>query len=168
MKLAAATFLLLSIEASALFAQELATLAPGLRVRITDAAGARLTGHIRSTDADALNVSSGNRGVVTVRRADVARLEVGFARSYGRAGAITGGLLGLAAGLAIDTSGSDDCGCRAIAVSPFLAMAGTGAGFVVGRLIRPARWSEMPLDRVRVGVAPVRGGGAGVRVSLAF
>jgi hypothetical protein len=168
MKLAAATCLLLSIVASAVSAEEPATLAPGLRVRITDASGARLTGRIQSTNDDALNVWSGNRGVVTLRRAEVVRLEVGFGRNYAVHGAVAGGLLGLGAGLAIDNMDSDGCGCRMIAASPFTAMAGTGVGYLIGRFIRPARWSDLPLDRVRISVAPVPGNGGAVRISLAF
>jgi hypothetical protein len=170
MKLAAATCLLLSTLSSALSAQEPATLPRGLSVRVTDAAGDRFTGRIQSTDAAALRVRRPNGQVVNLPRERVARLEVGSTRNFQRRGAIAGGALGLAAGLAIDTRSSDDgCGCGSmIPATPFLALIGTGAGFLVGTVVRPARWTDIPLDRVRVGVGPVRGKGVAVRVAIAF
>lgn len=163
--LAAAACLLVSIEASA---QDAATLPPGLRVRVTNASGARLTGRIHASDAETLTVAGPRGRFVQVPRADVARLEVGFGRSYAVQGAVAGGLLGLGAGLAIDTADTDGCGCRALVVSPFTAMAGTGVGYLIGKFIRPARWSDVPLDRVRVNVARLPGNGGAVRISFAF
>lgn len=154
-------------------AEERLTLAPGLRVRVTTASSGRpLTGTIQSTDDAVLDVISEGRAT-RVRRDQVTRLEVGVGcKDYTVKGGIVGGLAGFAAGVAYlagdQSCPEPHCGEWDIFMPVALGMVGTAAGAGAGWLIRPEGWTDIPLDRVRVGVGRAPHRGVEVRVSFAF
>jgi hypothetical protein len=102
--------------------------------------------------------------------ASIDRLEVARGqRSAAREGALIGGAIGATLGglaaaffsaLACDIPGG---GCES-SVEPYLVLAGGGAaagaglGALAGLTVRKERWEPVRLDRVRVGIAPARGG----------
>jgi hypothetical protein len=163
----------LAIAAGTAFADQAVPMPAGTRVRVTtpEVQARRVTGTLveASERVIVLAFASGERRAIPVEA--VTRLE----RSRGRrghpvAGAVVGGLLGggfvaLMSGLACDV---EDCeGSPAGAV---LLGVGLGAlpGAGVGALIKTERWDAVPADRVRLTLAPVRGSGAALRLSLQF
>lgn len=174
MKGAALAALGLALVSPPARAQEPMTLAPGLPVRLkTKASGGTLTGTIQSSDAAVLDVITAGR-VTRVRRDDVTRLEVGVGRgNYRLAGGIVGGLAGFGVGAASiggepSCPPTEICDEWAIFTPIILGALGGAAGWGLGSLIRPQRWTDIPLDRVRVHAGPISGRGVGVRVSFAF
>ena len=56
----------------------------------------------------------------------------------------------------------------AIIVAGVFGIVGAGVGAIIGGIIRTDRWEKVPVDRIRLGFAPQRDGGAVISASLAF
>jgi hypothetical protein len=153
---------------------------PGEKVRLTTHTGTgRDKGVVVAADAEALTVSLGTgKPPLRVPLASLERLEVARGRrSAAKEGAITGGIVGGAFGIfaisvlsAVLCDNSDGCDASAQAYlggAGIFGAGGAGLGALVGLAIKKDRWERVPVDRVRVGLEPVRGG-AGVGVSLAW
>lgn len=164
---------LLLAPVTATLAQQRAPLDPGQRLRIT-APGlgmeqqAALLERVRG---DTLVVTADS--TVSVPVTAVTRLEV----FRGRSGhAWTGAVIGAGAGAAVGTvTAVLVCESAWCTVDGGVIMAGLGIGILsgglagagVGALIKSDRWEDVPLDRLRVGLAPGPHG-ASVVISLAF
>jgi hypothetical protein len=78
-------------------------------------------------------------------------------------GAVTGAVLG-----PYTVPGEGDTAERkAVAGAVLLGAAGALSGVVIGALIKTDTWEEVPLEGLRVSIAP-RGGGVGLGVHLEF
>ena len=130
-----------------------------------------------STDSVALAV--GNRtDTLRLPIASVTRFEVSRGRkSKTLSGMGIGAAIGVGTGAilgAIATSGeclfeSDPCpGAGAVAGAVLLGVPGLLVGTIVGALTKSDRWEEVPLDQLRVSIAPQRDGSFGLGFSVAF
>jgi hypothetical protein len=163
-------FLLLTTLATA---DEEPPLGAGARVRVkmSNAQGS-LVGGLLALDNERLTLQIENEKAPRVLpRAEVTALAVsGGRRSRGR-GALIGAGVGAVVGAVIGFAGGDDPDVDEGGMTASQnAVEGAGIFGVMGALIGLAvppgeRWREVPLDRVRVSLLPVRG--RGVRVSVA-
>ena len=174
----AALFLALQVPARG---QEPLPLAPGARIKVR--AQETHIGTLLTLDSVALVLrQDGMQDTLSVPRETIRRLEVSAGRKSAagkgaRIGGIAGGGLGLLAGAAaaienpcdgpsfcLDLFGPED-------IPLFVVVAG-GTGAVVGALIgalgRTDRWTEVPVDGLRVGIVPLRDGTIGFALSRTF
>ncbi len=77
-----------------------------------------------------------------------------------------GGLLGAAC--ASDPWFQDDAGACAIAGAVVFGAGGALVGAIIGAMITGTRWEEVPLERLRLQVAPQRDGRFGLGASVRF
>ena len=137
--------LLLLMPLCDLAAQERQINLEGARVRVSaPAAGIeQLICRAAAPQPDALILDCGTRFVVPL--GSVRRLEI--SRGH-KSRTLEAGLVGLAAGVALGATLTDDVAGGAVA-----AGAGTLLGLAIGSMIRGERWQTVRLDRVRLGVA---------------
>jgi hypothetical protein len=177
----AGTLTLVVFVAGQLFAEDAEQPLVGARVRLTT--GARqetqqLVGDLLGLDDHSLKLKvdeqSGPRDVL-VPRATIVRLERSRARgTRGKGagiglleGAVVGGVLGFAAGgschgnefLCFDRSATVP------GLGLFFGAVGAGIGALAGH---GERWEDVPADRFRVAIGPVRGRGVTARLSFSF
>jgi len=145
----------------------------GSRIRIQAPASiqGRIEGTVMAMDETSLLISTNDQRPLTVRRQDIASLEVSAGRQRS---AIQGTVIGAIAGiLLLQTSVRDQCAGNDTAcytdrsratVDGLVGGAIWGAG--IGALIKRDRWMAVPVESVRLSVAPSRG--RGVRLSLSF
>jgi hypothetical protein len=128
-----------------LAAQERQINLEGARVRVSaPAAGVeQLICRAAAPRPDALVLDCGTRFVVPL--GSVRKLEI--SQGY-KSRTLEGGLVGLAAGLVLAVTLTDDFASGAVA-----AGAGTLFGLTIGSTIRGERWQTVRLDLVRLGVA---------------
>jgi hypothetical protein len=149
----------------------LSPLTLGSRVRLSapTIASRRIQGVVLQIDPEYLVIGGSRADPLRVSRRAITGLEI---RTGRRGNAWKG--MGIGAGFGALGWGIHPCvneGC-AKGFSPELAVYGallggiSGAG--VGALIKSDRWSDVPLDRVRVGLIPARGRGAGLCLSIGF
>jgi hypothetical protein len=136
-----------------------------LRVTVAPAGG-RLVGDLVALDATRITLRVKERGEPwIVRREDVLKLEASQGRRSRIRGALIGTAIGAGGGALI---GSADKGYGAAGALGGALVLGL-AGGVIGALVPAAeRWRELPGNRLRFSVGPVRGRGAAVAVSVAF
>jgi hypothetical protein len=158
--------------------------ASGPRVRVTapSFSGKRLVGNLVGLDATTLTLQRpGAKGSLQVPRATITIVEASRHRSRKAVGAGIGLLVGLGATAAVYMGAGDRCaGAPKDDLLPQLLCAvGTrGSAILSGILIVPAatllglvaapgeKWEVSTTDRLRIAVAPTRGGG--VRAALAI
>jgi hypothetical protein len=163
--------LLCLASASGLRAEEVGVIAPGARVRVTaPVVGSKpLLGAIATVTEETLDLRvKRQEPVVSVRRADIVRLQVSRGRARRKA-ALIGGSIGAAALLGVTyfdcTQWSAD-GCDPAASVAASAGIGFAVGAAVGALVAPERWQEIPADRSRVALVLARGKRAAVTVAF--
>ena len=150
---------------------DLSPLTVGSKVRLSapTVATGRIQGVVLEADQEFLIVGGRRPDPLRVSRRAVTRVEV----VTGRRGHAWMGMW-IGAGIGALLAGSNPCvneGC-AEGFSPEFAVYGallggmSGAG--IGALIKSDRWTEIPVDRLHVGLGPVRGRGVGLRVSVGF
>jgi hypothetical protein len=154
---------------------------PGRRIRVAVPGQRSIIGTLQAMDATALTVKpDGSTGLVTLDRARISRLEVsqrsGRPSSGAAGGFVAGGLLGAMLGLVVP---HDICrGClrppnyqppgRASLVLVTSAIFGV-LGAAIGAAVRPGeKWEVVSFDRLHVSVAPARGRGVRMAVSVGF
>ena len=172
--LAGSLSLALAMPTAAALAQEPSEVIPGTRVRITapTVAEKRLVGTITAWGPENLTVTS-EKGPIVLPRGAVSRLEVSRGRKSRGRGALVGAGIGVGAGVVGGFAhGSDPPGLVSFNASFYAfgyGILGAAAGALIGLAITPGeRWEELPSTRFRVSVAPVRGHGLGVFLTLAF
>jgi len=166
------------LATAAATAQTIGEPAPGVgdRIRIRTLAGSFFTtGRLLAADADTITLAPEGRdaGQLSFARSEIARLDVFQGRkSYGVAGGLIGASALFVGALMVcsddifcnGADGSDDTAKNALAA----AGAGGLIGGLLGMLIRSDRWTSVPVDRVRVAIAPVRARGVALSVSVGF
>ena len=157
-------------------AQRSLTLVRGQRARVTAPALGAYHHELRYVGSfgDTLMFSADT--VLAVPLADVVRLEIlKGQRSYKWPGAAIGlgcgALVGVGIGYAVTTDGSGNWDfSRPMAVmvgGVAFGVIGTGVGAWVGLSIRTDQWRDVPLEGLRVSVAPVRSGlSVGARITF--
>ena len=142
-------------------AQQAPQLVPGQRIRLTGplGTGSRVTGVFSAVRGDTVVLREPRATTeTTVPRDWVRSVEVCEGRRY--AGAIGAGI-GALCGLTICTKGPW-----------FVHLLGGAAGAAIGALagsaLVPERWASLPLDQLRVGVAPLPDGRWRVGAALAL
>jgi hypothetical protein len=156
------------------------SIAVGSKVRLLAPAAIQGTieGTVMATDAESLLIGVDGRGPARVSRNAITRFEMAFGRRrHTRTGLIIGTaagalLVGLAAAIPKDEfcplgepstqSCLDDRSALLAFGLPALALEGAA----IGALIKSDRWLPVPLENVRLSLAPTRG--HGVELSLAF
>ena len=171
-----------------------AQLRPGERVRVTghfcqfysNCAGGypqHRVGSFVAWESDTLVVQS-NGDTLAVPQDFVTKLEVSTGRGYSKAHAIAGMIGGMFVGSLIGIAIADvtaEEGCSSLDVTAkrdkgnclangFLVgfLGGSLVGWGIGALIPGDRWADVPLDRLRVSVAPQRDGRFGLGLSVRF
>ena len=146
--------------------------APGLGVPNRD-------GILRLLDADSLVMRPeyGGPSRLVIPLASLTRFEVHRGgKSHVGAGAGYGALAGavIGVGSAAILCSNATFGCAEFTGGVYLVLGGGGAvaglliGSIVGALITTERWEEIPLDRLRLQVAPQRDGRFGLGLSVRF
>jgi hypothetical protein len=163
------------------------SLSAGARVRLTapSVSGKRLTGTVLGIDDATLTLRRGPRGeTMQVPRAAITTLEVSRGGRRGK-GALIGAAAGLASGVALGLGTGHHCtgsdwellyvvltvgvDCRGGSRAAVLSALTVPSGALVGFLLAPGeKWEMASTDRLRIGVAPTRGGGVRAAVSLRF
>ena len=152
--------------------EEAQSVPAGTLVRVTapSVSKGRIEGTLLSASEHQIVLALPDSEPRTIPRGKVARLE--WSRGYHRhpiPGAVVGGLLGGAffgaASLALCDAASCSVSMAAVGVG-FALGALPGAG--VGALIKTRAWAEVKPSRVKVVVAPVRGRGVAVQLTLRF
>lgn len=189
--LAVASALLIPVEC--LIAQQPLPLEVGQRVRVSHSCTTRSfarstredcqrdTGALALITADSVVLREDGATQVALPLTSTTRIEVrrGQHRRWGR-GALIGGVVGGATGLALSVAWvADDCcwancGCSG-QEAPVIAGA-TAVGFIgfgiigagIGALIKTDLWEEVPLDRVRVSFAPQQDGRIALGLTYRF
>jgi hypothetical protein len=129
-------------------------IAPGDRVRVTNQAGAAVTGRALALHEDTLDLDTGD-GTTSVAAGSVQRLEVRQG-SHGHAGvgAIVGLVIGGIAGAALIASagdGGDYAFPPEVAIAPVLVIGGLLLGTIVGAAARGDNWVEVPTTALAEG-----------------
>jgi hypothetical protein len=144
----------------------------GTRIRVTTPkhVAGRLTGTLAEVSDREMVIALSSAERRTIPLDGVTRLE----RSRGRhghwaPGAVVGAVLGGAFFGAASMALCDAASCS-VSMTAVLVGAGLGAlpGAGIGALIRTERWEEAKGTRVRVGVAPTRGGGVAGSLKVQF
>ncbi len=164
----------LLVPLAALSAQEPPPIEAGSRIRVTaPAAGAdKLVGTWLDSDGVELRVQTEEQpSPLTISLADVTRLEVSNGRKSkwligAGIGAVGGAVLGAALGANMQGDFSDSD--KRIIAATGLGLAGALVGGLVGSQIKTERWEEVPLDRLRVSIVPLRDGRFALGLSVEF
>ena len=155
-------------------AQESLPVEPGVRVRVT-ASECELRGQVATLQAlraDTLVLESTECSLASVTHLDVSRGQ--------RSHALLGAGIGFAAGTlgtVIYCSGnrnefSDEGKCEVLGrdftllATGLVGAAGGIVGVIMGYVIKTDRWEEVPLDQLRVSLAPRRDGGFAIGFSV--
>jgi hypothetical protein len=173
----------LLVPLAALSAQEQPPVEAGSRIRVTaPTVGAdELVGMCVEVDATRLRVQAEEQASpLTISLTDVTRLEVSQGRKSNAlaglgigflGGAAIGAVLGSAAGReeggpeTLCTGDKTECAVFGAAVGG-VAFGAIGAG--IGALAKTERWEEVPLDRLRVSIVPLRDGRFALGLSVRF
>lgn len=134
-----------------------------VRLRAPTAVQGRIKGTVMEMDEKSLLVSADDRTPVRVPRQAITQLEVSTGR---HSKALKGMLIGAAIGGVVGVY--CDLDCNAAAVHAAGAVSGAVGGLLVGALFHGDRWSSVPLESVRVSVAPARGRGLALSLSLGW
>ena len=102
---------------------------------------------------------AGQDSLLALPLGSVSSLEVRRQKTMALRGAGIGLVSGAMFGLA--TGASEVIDVRYITV-PLFGLAAAGIGALIGHHVKIDRWETVPLDRLRVGIVPQRGGGLAV------
>ncbi len=154
------------------------------RIRVTGPSGKRLVGVFASLDETTLRIErEEGTSPIAVPRASITKIEVSRRRSRNALGAEIGLVAGIATAIVIGLATGDDCEAivgddfesrlsRAFCFDRGETAVITGvltvpAGILLGLAAAPGeKWEASSTDRLRLAVAPARGGG--VRAALAI
>jgi len=177
---ASALFLLVFVASAPLPAQAPPPIQPGTRVRVTTVHQPGLwkaNGTCVAISADSiLFAPSGGGGPLAIRFDSLARLDVTRGLRHNAVkGAIVGASIvfvsaqiGFVAGFFRCVEEDHPCPFLLAATMALLASPALPAGAIVGALIKTERWERVPLDGLRVRLAPQRDGRLGIGLSVAF
>ena len=144
-------------------------LAVGNRIRLLapTVVSGRIEGMVIQIDETSVLVGMNDRVPMSVPRQAIAELDVrlGQKRQW-RKGMIIGAAV-TALSVAVLCAG-DQCSSSDTGLILGLVAEGAAIGAGIGALFKADRWGPVPLDRVRVGLAPTAGRGVHFSLSLAF
>lgn len=158
------------------------SIAVGSKVRLLapTAMQGTIEGTVMATDAESLLVGVDGRGPARVSRNAITHFEIAFGRRRNtRTGLIIGAVAGaLAVGVIAAIPKDEACppgepttqSCLddRSALLAFGLPAFAAEGAAIGALIKSDRWLPVPLENVRIGLAPTRGHGVGLSLALRF
>lgn len=156
-------------------ADALALVAPGTSVRLASRLiDGRISGRVLRADGHSLELLPKRGAAVRVPYGTLTSLDVSFgSRRHVREGLLAGLAFGVVMGVTADVDEdacdwNDETYCsrrEAVGVS-VLGGALLGAG--IGALVKTDRWQAVAVDELRVGLAPLRGRGAGLALALSW
>ena len=159
-------------------AQELPPVKVGDRVRVTAPGVHRLEGPVLllTTDSLVMRFEYGAPNRLAIPLASVTRLELSMpGASRAGQGALTGLAIGGGGGAIVAVTvcaGSfyleDAAGLCVLAGAVIFGAGGALVGAIIGDMTTGTRWEEVPLDRLRLQVAPQRDGRFGLGLSVRF
>ena len=130
-------------------------------------------GLVSGLSLDTLRVATAGSGVVSVAWSDVRSLRARTEVGRWKLGLAVGGGLGLVGGLAVYAGECfsilgtpDDCG--SVGLTVLTTVGGALVGALIGSAIRRSRWEVVPLERLRVSLAPQREGRFALGFSVSF
>jgi hypothetical protein len=174
-KIASGTILLLA--ASGAGAQDVVTVAPGQRVRLTladsNSEGSSLVGEAVALDDSRMTLRVSHRkDLVVVPRPSIQQLELSTGRGSRGRKALIGAAVGTAIGVVVGLNDYEG------ATDPITSKAGTAMiggvllgtlGALVGVALPPGeRWKKVPTARIHLALTPVRGRGGAISLAFAF
>lgn len=177
------TLTLLPLLAGNVLADDAPPLILGSRIRVT--ADRRIVGKLLARDDQTLTLDLGDaKDPVEVPRAAIIRVEQSVRPSRRGQEALGGAAAGAFAGLALGALRGSSARASLLGYPPgehrewsgpsplaFFLVYGlvlVPAGAIVGALSGGERWKKVPLDRIKVGLAPTRGRGIAGGVSVSF
>ena len=146
-----------------------------VRLQAPTAVQGRVQGTVMEVDRESLLVSTENQRPLRVSRGAITQLEMSFGRSgHAKKGALIGGAIGVAyAAVILALPEGEPCTptpeypCYTSGeYAGAMLVGGVLGGALVGHLIKRDVWTPVPLEGLRIGLAPARGGG--VRYALSF
>ncbi len=144
----------------------------GSRVRLETAAvaGQRVQGTVADIGAEALTVTTDSQQRVVVTRSTIRRLELSTGQHRQTVhgiliGAATGAVLSVVLPKCVN-EGCTSSGGFDPTFALLYAFGGAACGGLIGTAIKTEGWSSVPLQSVRVGIAPTPHRGIRVAVSL--
>jgi len=149
----------------------------GSRIRVTaPALGVdKLVGTSVEVDATRIRVQADDQAAaMTISLTEVTRLEVSQGRKSNALAGLGIGFLGGAAigglvAMQFDEEGGDSSQGQYFLFGAVVGGAAFGAiGAGIGALVKTERWEEVPLDRLRVSIVPLRDGRLALGLSVAF
>ncbi len=144
-------------------------LAPGTRVRIeaSKPSPTEVTGTINSIDEKTIRLDvAGHAEPVAVGRDEITRFRVSTGRSSRLVHALVGAAIGaIGGGVAANRSGGQHYPGTTAAAAAAVALAGAGIG---AALPAGERWSDLPVERLRVAFVPMPGDGFRFTFSRGF
>jgi hypothetical protein len=166
----------MSVAAAVSPALDTPGLAPGSRLRLrTTTADRPVVGALVAQDEATITLQAPEEpeGVV-VRRDGITKVEVSVGRHSRGRGALLGAAVGPGIGAAIGVAGGaanadNTYGLTAAEGGVALGVLGASVGALIGLAVTPGeRWNGLPLDHVRLTLAPVRGRGGMAFVAFVF
>ena len=168
----------LLIPLAALSAQEPPPIEPGARVRVTarDFGLEKSVGTCLSLSQGAMAFEREGLSPLTIAVVSITGLEISRGRkSNDVKGALVGAWFGVTAGALLgavwQSEHEYDCPEKALCIgvgAAALGVTGLIIGFTVGTFIKSERWEEVPLDRLRVNIVPLRDGRFALGLSVEF
>jgi hypothetical protein len=151
--------------------------AVGERVRVRTTSGMTHVGVVTARAPGAIELQGESGGLLSVPTASMSALEVGRQRSFAPVGFLVGAGVGALGGLVLCGAKEENCTWYNFngtskdlsgGILASLAVAGAVAGALIGRGIKTDRWEAVPLERLRVSLAPQGDGGLAFGISARF
>jgi hypothetical protein len=130
----------------------------------------RLIGKVLAFDDKTLTLQiTGQADPTLLRRGDITTVAVSSGRRSRGKGALIGAGVGAGASMVMGLTGDPEGFVTPAGAAVLSAIVLVPLGALFGQGITPSeRWKDVPLDRIRLSVHPVRGRGLGVSLALAF
>ena len=143
-----------------------------VRLRAPTVVSGRIEGMVIEMDESSLLIGVNDRVPLRVSRQAISQLDVSTGQHRQ---ALKGMIMGAGIGLAVFAlTGAAYQGDESSSARDWASFLGTGLaggalwGAGIGALIKTDRWSAVPLERVRVGLAPTQRGGVRLSLSVRF
>jgi hypothetical protein len=179
--------LLLAREARPQETRTSSLIVPGSKIRILAPTIVRgpLAGTVLQLDDESILISTDTGSALRVSRRALTQVEVGMGRRGNpKQGAFIGAAIGAVFGAVVGGSDTPEGPClydstricpatkgsagKAVGLGAAMGVVGAGWGALIGHLHKHDVWAPVPLDAMRVSVAPAPGRGVGLTLSVSW